>query len=226
MPEVLTRRRGGIGAVVRARPKTMIALVLAVAVLGVLAFGIGRWLGGSSVVQPPVAAQAPAAAPPADSTPSGVTPAGFTEFADPGAGFALSYPTDWPKQPVGDPNVKLLVANGASESLLVRVVQLDAPVTADNLDEARKVTDQVVKPSDSITLLAQPTRVDFGGLPGLFYFYSFKDSSTGAVGAHSHVFLFKGKEMISLVGQALPAERFKDIAPVLDKVFNSFRVLS
>jgi hypothetical protein len=76
-----------------------------------------------------------------------------------------------------------------------------------------------------VKLLAEPTIVHQGGLPGYFYFYSFRDPATGVEGVHSHYFLFKGSTMISLVFQALPKDAFKGLADLYDDVIGSFRVL-
>ena len=64
-----------------------------------------------------------------------------------------------------------------------------------------------------------------GGLPGYFYFYSFKDPASGQEGVHTHYFLFKGSTMISVVFQALPKDSFQGLAHLYDDVIGSFKVL-
>jgi hypothetical protein len=62
------------------------------------------------------------------------------------------------------------------------------------------------------------------GLPGYFYFYSFKDPASGQEGVHSHYFLFKGPTMISFVFQALPKDDFQRLANVFDEVIGTFTI--
>jgi hypothetical protein len=86
------------------------------------------------------------------------------------------------------------------------------------------VTDGIVT-GDGIQHITQPTVVRQAGLPGYFYFYSFKDPASGQEGVHSHYFLFKGSTMISFVFQALPKDDFQRLANLYDEVIGTFRVL-
>jgi hypothetical protein len=72
-----------------------------------------------------------------------------------------------------------------------------------------------------VRLLAETRRIELGGLPGWFYFYTFRDGSRR--GVHSHYFLFQGSTMITLVFQALPADQFPRYAPTFDRIAGSFR---
>jgi len=158
------------------------------------------------------------------------TPAGFVEFRDEQAGFAISYPTAWTRLQSTDPSVVLVVsekpvAQNSGGSILGRVITLDGPVGPAQLADAKKVTDEIVTKGENVELKAQPAAVTQDGLPGYFYFYTFKDSTSGQRGAHSHYFLFKDKLMISFVFQAVPDSDFVRLAKTFDDVIGTFRVL-
>jgi hypothetical protein len=126
--------------------------------------------------------------------------------------------------------VALVVEEKAPEvnqggSILARNLTLAAPVDESTLPAAREITDRIVTSGEGIQLLAQPTVIHQGGLPGYFYFYSFKDPASGQEGAHTHYFLFKGPTMISFVFQALPKEEFQGLAKLFDEVIATFRVI-
>jgi len=152
-------------------------------------------------------------------------PADFTEFRSSEAGFAISYPEGWTRVQSPDPQVVLLAARDPEVSILVRVVGLQFPVGPRELPAVRQLTDQIVMANESVELLAEPQPIELAGLPGYFYFYAFQDPATGQRGAHSHFFIFKGQTLITLVFQALPAERFRAAAPTFDQITKSFRVL-
>jgi hypothetical protein len=116
-------------------------------------------------------------------------------------------------------------AKNVGGSILVRVTPLDAPVAKAQLAEARKATDAIVASSDGVSLKAEPTETEQGGLPGLYYLYTFRDPVSGWTGVHSHFFLFKDKTMISLVFQSLPQGDFSRLAPLFDRVAGSLRTL-
>jgi hypothetical protein len=165
-------------------------------------------------------------------TRSGETEPGvdLVEFRHEQAGFALSYPKAWIRPESSDPQVVLIAAEkdpGENQggSILVRVSPLETSVGREQLGEARKVTDAIVTSGNGVELKAEPAEVEQGGLPGLFYFYTFDDPVSRQRGAHSHYFLFRGQAMISLVFQALPEADFIRLAPLFDRVADSFRVL-
>lgn len=145
------------------------------------------------------------------------------------AGFVISYPKAWARLEAADPQV-ILVASEKGEqasqggSILTRVIDLPDRVEAEHLDEAKKSTDGIVAKNPSVELKAQPARLDLGGVPGYFYFYTFVDTGTGQRGVHSHYFLFKGAKMITIVFQALPDTDFVRLAPTFDQVAASFRI--
>ena len=154
----------------------------------------------------------------------------LVEFRDDQAGFALSYPKAWVRATAPNPQIVLVAAehdpaNNQGGSILVRVTPLDAPVGKAQLLEARKATDAIVSSSAGVAMKAEPTETEQGGLPGLFYLYSFRDPVSGLTGVHSHSFLFKDKAMISIVFQALPQDDFGRLAPLFDRVAGSIRLL-
>ena len=154
----------------------------------------------------------------------------LVEFRDDQAGFALSSPKAWVRPTAPNPQIVLVAAEhdpaqNRGGSILVRVTPLDAPVGKAQLGEARKATDAIVSSSDGVALKAEPSETEQGGLPGLYYLYSFRDPVSGVTGVHSHFFLYKDSAMISLVFQALPQDDFGRLAPLFDRVVGSIRML-
>jgi hypothetical protein len=189
----------------------------------VLIAGVGTWMvsardtGGHRM-------------PPATQARSVEQPGELVDFRDDRAGFALSYPKAWVRVTAPNPQIVLVAAEqdaakNQGGSILVRVTPLDAPIGKAQLGEARKATDAIVASSDGVALKAEPTETEQGGLPGLYYLYTFRDPVSGATGVHSHFFLFKDKAMISLVFQALPQGDFGRLAPMFDRVAASLRTL-
>lgn len=146
----------------------------------------------------------------------------FTEFRDDEWGFAVSYPSDWEEVSIEDPAVRLLVTPNNQDSILVRVVTLDAPVTEEDLPQVRTLTDEIVQDGEGVEVLGEPTGVTLGGLPGIYYVYTFTDGASGQEGVHLHYFLFDGDTMITIILQALPAERLDLLAPTFQAVIESF----
>lgn len=197
------------------RRRRVLAVVVVVSVaagLAVLASGAGQRLLGPEET-PAGAVRDPGRA------------ADLTEFRSSQAGFAISYPAGWTRVQSPDPQVVLLAARDPEVSLLVRVVGLEFPVGPQELPAVRQLTDQIVTANQSVQLLAEPQPIELAGLPGYFYFYTFQDPATGQRGAHSHFFVFKGQSLITLVFQALPAEKFRAAAPTFDQITKSFRLL-
>lgn len=152
-------------------------------------------------------------------------PAGFSEFRNEQAGFGLAYPSHWTKLSPKDPQVLLLLSQGTQDSFLVRASELQEPVGPQQLSAARQMTEKIVTSNKSIQLVTDPKQINLGGFPGFFYFYSFKDPTTGQEGTHSHFFLFNGKTMISMVFQSLPKEHFAESAKTFDQIAGSFHAL-
>jgi hypothetical protein len=175
--------------------------------------------------QPAKAANAASTTDKTSNTSAKALPAGFSQFRSDQAGFELAYPSSWTKLSPKDPQVLLLLAQGTQDSLLIRASELQEPVGPQQLPAARQVTDKLVTSNKTVQMITEPKQIELGGLPGFFYFYSFKDATSGQEGAHSHFFLFNGKTMISMVFQTLPRERFASTAPTFDKIAASFHVI-
>ena len=195
----------------------------AIVVAGVALAG-GAFLAGKSMVDKPKK-------PAASQSQTTVTTAGsaLVEFRDDKAGWAISVPKDWSRLQPKDVDIALVVSEKPAEqnsggSILARDLTLGGPVNDGNLAAAKEVTDKIVT-GDGIQHITQPTVIHQSGLPGYFYFYSFKDPASGQEGVHSHYFLFKGQTMISFVFQALPKDDFQRLANLYDAVIGSFRVL-
>ncbi|MGH3928840.1 MAG: hypothetical protein ACRDTF_02555, partial [Pseudonocardiaceae bacterium] len=158
---------------------------------------------------------APAAAP---------DPAELTEFRNEQVGFALSYPASWVERKASDPQI-LLSASDATEqnAFLVRAVELPQTVGQQELEAAKELTDRIVGANPTAQLLFEPRALELAGLPGYWYFYSFKDEASGQQGAHSHYFLFKGNTMLSFVFQTIPLGEFKNSAAAFDQITASLR---
>lgn len=176
--------------------------------------GVGAWLIGQQLVPSSGSSHA--------SKRSASTPSDLVGFQDPAGAFSGSYPSSWQRLTPTDPQVVLLAAGSDGSSFQVRKTPIGTPVTAANLDAARKLTDRVVESGKRVTLLRQPQQVTLGGLPGYLYLYTFDDSTTGQRGAHAHYFLFAGTTMITLVFQALPADRIGSLAPLFDRIASTF----
>lgn len=192
-------------------------------VAGAVAVGLAFLLGRSMVDDSPKKAATNQSQP---TTPSS---SDTVEFRDDKTGWAISYPKGWNRLEPKDADVALVVSEKSAEqntggSILARALTLAAPVTDANLATAKQVTDGIVT-GDGIKHITEPTVIHQAGLPGYFYFYSFKDPASGQEGVHSHYFLFKGSTMISFVFQALPKDDFQRLANLYDAVIGSFRVL-
>ena len=185
----------------------------------------GSFLAGQSMVDSP---KRPAASESTRTTATFRT-AELIEFRDDRNGWAISYPKSWNRLQPKEAEVALVVSETPAEqntggSILARGLTLAAPVTEANLAAAKEVTDGIVT-GDGIRHITEPKVVRQAGLPGYFYFYSFKDPASGQEGVHSHYFLFKGSTMISFVFQALPKDDFQRLANLFDEVIATFRIL-
>src|SRR5262245_55501006 len=132
----------------------------------------GAFLAGKSVV----GSKEPAAGSRATTTtgaPAAANPADLVEFRDDQSGWAISYPKDWKRQ-VPDPSDREVVLIASEDdgrgSIKIRDIDLGAPVEE---GKQRALTDQLVN-KEGIQQITQPAAVRQAGLPGTFYFYSFK----------------------------------------------------
>src|SRR5882724_8044379 len=193
----------------------------AAVLVGALVVGIAVAAGRSSVDSPKKSAAQPTTT---------TVPGGLVEYRDDKAGWAISYPKNWNRLQSQDTDVVLVLSEKPPElnnggSILARNLTLATPVDEAKLQAAKEVTDKIVLSAEGVKLITDTTVVHQGGLPGFFYFYSFKDPATGQEGVHTHYFLFKGSTMISFVFQALPKDNFRALADLFDEVIGSFRVL-
>jgi hypothetical protein len=203
-------------------------LVIAVGVVLVAGLGTSAAIWGPELVasgQPAKTANTASTTDKSSNTAAQALPAGFSQFRSDQGGFELAYPSSWTKLTPKDPQVLLLLSQGTQDSVLVRASELQQPVGPQQMAAARQVTDKLVTSNKTVQMITEPKQINLGGLPGFFYFYSFKDANTGQEGAHSHFFLFNGKTMISMVFQTLPRERFASTAPIFDKIAGSFHAL-
>jgi hypothetical protein len=203
-------------------------LIPAALVAAAAAVGIGVTIGGGAgervgagLPRPASPPQQPAS-PPAPGPATGDPPPGFVRFLDDQRRFSIAYPADWSPLGAASDDVNLLVTKGRAASLLVRSVPLAFEVEARELPAAKRLTDQIVASGERVRLLAEARRIELGGLPGWFYFYSFRDAS-GRRGTHSHYFLFQGSTLITLVFQALPTDDFRRYATTFDSIAVTFR---
>jgi hypothetical protein len=147
---------------------------------------------------------------------------GLVNFKDERQGLAISYPAIWQRIASPDPRVSL-VAGTAEVSLLMRTRGIGTAVGVKDLERARILTNRLVAKAEKVKQLRPPRHIEnLGGLPGWLYIYSFFDPATKLRGAHAHYFLFRGKEMVTLVFQTIPSESFATYAPLFDRLAGTF----
>jgi len=199
-------------------------LIAAGLVAAALAVALGTVFGGAAGER--VGARlSPLSASPPPAPAAAAPPAGFTRFSAPGR-FSIDYPSDWRRLVTGGPEVDLLATRGEAASVLVRTIALRVPIERRDLAKVRTLTDEIVASGREVRLLAEARRIELGGLPGYFYFYSFSDPRSDRRGTHSHYFLFRGDTMITIVLQALPERRFERFSTEFDRIAASFRAVS
>lgn len=180
--------------------------------LGAVALLVGRQLFSPSSTTP-ASTGAERQTPPADE---------LVEFRDETGGFSISYPSSWRRIPSPDVHVRLL-AERDGVSMLVRTAPLAKAIRPQELRAAKKLTDALVRSVGQVTPLRPPARVRLGGAPGYLYLYTYVDAESAQGGGHAHYFLFRGKTMITLVFQAVPASRFAGVAPLFDRIGATLR---
>lgn len=187
-------------------------LALTVLLGAILAVGVGL-VAGSGIGRPSqtLPAAGPSAAAPAERT------ATMTRFRDEQAGFSIAHPAGWRRTAADDRAVRLL-ADGGEASLLVRSV----PRGDGKPPSSRELVRGLAAAGDDVRIVARATQIRLGGLPGRYYVYTFTDDA-GRTGLHAHYFLFGRDRILTLVLQALPAERYAALADLFDRVARSFR---
>jgi len=153
--------------------------------------------------------------PPADPD----TPIPMTTFHDPETGISVEYPRSWKRVQVPVADYRLAVDGGNNVAFTIRVVPIQTPATAANLQNFKAVTDGLVASNSTVTVLKEQA-ISLNGMLGYYYFYTFTDGAVQAV--HAHYFLFSGNKMNVLVFQTLPDD-FEPMAATFDKIAESFR---
>lgn len=183
--------------------------------VAVLVVGAGAMLVARELVSTPdpdPSARAPADAP-ADE---------FVRYRDPAAQLSIALPRDWRRVSSPDPEVRLL-AEGDGSSMSLRMSDLGFEVGPQGVGAAKKLTDELIRSVGPVTHIRPPQRVTLRGLPGYLYLYTFRDAATGQRGAHAHYFLFRGRNLITIVFQTLPSQRFATMAPLFDRIGETLR---
>jgi hypothetical protein len=179
--------------------------VLSVLVISLAGFGISLASRADKDPLPPAA--------------SGDTPVPVTTFRDTETGFTVEYPRSWRKVEVPVAEYRLALDGGSEVAFTIRVVPIQTPANASNLENFKAVTDGLVGSNNTVKLLKQQA-ISMNGMLGYYYFYTFVDGTVEAV--HAHYFLFSGHKMNILVFQALPDD-FQTMAPTFDRIAESFR---
>ncbi len=147
----------------------------------------------------------------------------FAVFTSQKMGFSIKYPTSWPTGETDDG--EMVVDAGGGDAISVRLLQRTAvPTTPENLANIKAVTDGVVVTDKSVTIL-KVQQITVNGMPGYYYLYTFTEPETGTVGAHAHYFLFRGRNMYTMIFQALPQEGFGRLSRVFDQMAASFQTV-
>ena len=145
----------------------------------------------------------------------------FTTYTNDKEGFTIRHPAEWTFLEVGDEGGMALDAGGG-DAVDVRLLQrTEVPTTAENLENIKAFTDGIVGLNPTAVILKQQA-ITLNGMPGNYYLYTFIEPETGAEGAHAHYFLFRGRNMYTLVFQALPSDGFSRLSGVFDQIAASF----
>jgi hypothetical protein len=145
----------------------------------------------------------------------------FATFTSERQGFSIRYPREW--QALVEDDGGLLLDAGGGDFVSARLVQrTEVPTTVDNLPNIKAVTDGIVGSNRTAVILKQQA-IMVDGMPGYYYLYTFTDEETGGQGAHAHYFLFRGRNMYTMVFQALPSEGFPRLSRVFDQIATSLR---
>ncbi len=190
-------------------------------------FGLGialaLFLGGGSyaLVRDPGAR--PNAAPPTGSAAAGAaqsTVALTVQYHDSANHFTVSSPVDWRPEATAD---GVMLAAAGKDAVSIRHIALEDPVDTNNVAAMRAVTDAVLANPGAKVRVLSTQRTSVGGLPALYDLYTFDDAE-GTPGVHGHYFVFSGRDMYTVVCQALPAAGFQGLAPTFDAVVSTLRV--
>jgi hypothetical protein len=148
----------------------------------------------------------------------------FSRFTSDKQGFSIDYPKDWGVY-TAENGALDIDAGGDGDAVSVSLLRrTDVATTVENLPNIKAVTDGIVASNKSAQILkVQAIMVD--GMPGYYYLYTFTDGETGAEGAHAHYFLFRGRNMYTMIFQALPSDGFARLSSVFDQMAESLRTV-
>ena len=114
----------------------------------------------------------------------------------------------------------VLEAGHADDLVLVRKTILHAEVNATNVADFRTVTDGILGDPKANLDVLDTGGIQVGDLPGVFYLYTFPFES--GRGMQAQYFVFKGRDLYTLVFQTGRAKRFAALAPSFDIVLETF----
>lgn len=165
--------------------------------------------------------------PDAASPPTSVAPApapdGYSTFQDDLTGTSLSYPGEWEKLDLpADGEQRLVVTPGGENSVSIRSTPVGFNVAADDLEQAKQETDELLADQGLTEVLEQET-LTVNGLSAIYYRYNFTDSELGLQGIHEHFFVFHGGYMTQLVFQALPTTEYPALSETFARIATTFR---
>lgn len=200
-------------------PDTMVVIlsVLSVLVVGLVVYAFVLRPSASVTSSPGGQATSTTVDPSAPGT--SLPESDFAVFTSQKMGFTMKYPRTWP---TGETDSgEMVVDAGGADAISARLeFRTEVPTSTDNLDNVKAFTDALIAPG-AVVLKVQKIAVN--GMPGYYYLYTFTDRETGAEGAHAHYFLFRGRNMYTLVFQALPSDGFGRLSRIFDQMAASFQ---
>jgi hypothetical protein len=146
-------------------------------------------------------------------------PSALTPYVEAAHGFSVSAPAGWARSAI--PDGVLFSQASTQNAISVKKIRLARSVDGGGVGALRAVTDAVLGKREAGLTVLKSGAVTVGGLPGTYYVYRFPTEA--GQGAHTHYFVFSGRDMYTLVFQALPASGFEALAPTFDAVAGSFR---
>lgn len=168
---------------------------------------------------------------------------GLREVVDEGAGFAVSFPSEWDIITTVEPTMRLSVSAGGGSGFWVRAMPIRelgesladrealggiSVESTDDLQRVRPLLDRLILEAETtVRVLQGPVVVPLGGLPTLAYVYHFNDPASEQVGVHAHYFAFLGPRVFVIVLQALPSEEFdSEMEAVFTRIADSFQLVT
>jgi hypothetical protein len=156
-------------------------------------------------------------------------PAGdLASFRDEGAGFTISFPSTWNREPtapssfpLGDQKLRLVLRAGGQDGLLIR---------AHGPEDAAQVLRQLGDGLKSIPPCGSPgspcvdqKQVTVGGIQGTRVVYAVRDQAGGEDGVQVQYFLPQQGRLFVITLQAFPSSDFDRLGPLFAQSLNSFQ---